>query len=64
MGLLIDEVAGQRHFLDEEESEDGHFDHHMTGPYVRREFNKSGEYWGAFDIYSLVNSPDFLQAAA
>ena len=64
VGLLIDEVAGQRHFLDEEESEDDHYAEHMTAPFIQHEFLKGEEYWGAFSFHTLVNHPDFLQAAA
>lgn len=65
VGLLVDEIAGQRHFLDEEETPDGgHFDDHMTVAFIRRQFVKGEEPWGAFNMYGLVNSPDFLQAAA
>ena len=64
VGLLIDEVQGQRHFLDEEETEDNYFESHMVGPYVAREYHKGGDYWGAFAVRRLVVDKDFKQAAA
>lgn len=64
VGLLIDEVQGQRHFLKEEASGDNFFADQPVAPYVTREYYKGGEYWGAFDVQRLVNNPEFLQAAA
>lgn len=64
VGLLIDEIQGQRHFLEEEQSEDEYFESHMVSPYVSREYHKGGEYWGAFEVKRLVNDPEFQQAAA
>jgi len=64
VGLLIDEVTGQRHFQDEEKTNDHFFDDHMVGPYIGIEYQKSGSYWGRFDLPRLINNPEFSQAAA
>ncbi|MDX1571458.1 MAG: chemotaxis protein CheW [Xanthomonadales bacterium] len=64
LGLLIDEITGQRHFLEEERSEDSFFAEHMIAPYVEREYAKGDDHWGVLAVRKLVNDPDFLQAAA
>ncbi len=64
VGLLIDEVQGQRHFLAEDVSESRHFAEHAIGQYLTREYLKGDEYWGAVDFTRLVNNPSFMQAAA
>jgi len=64
VGLLVDEIAGQRHFQDDEETDEPLFAEHMAGAFIRRQFRKGEEPWGAFNMYGLGNSPDFLAAAA
>lgn len=64
VGLLIDEIQGQRHFIDDELSDDGHFDSHMASPFITQEYRKGDEHWGAFDAAKLINNSDFLKAAA
>jgi twitching motility protein PilI len=64
VGLLIDEIQGQRHFVDEELSDDGHFESHMASPFVSREYFKNDVHWGAFDAVKLINNSDFMKAAA
>ena len=64
VGLLIDEIVGQRHFNDEELSDDEHFKDHMAGPFVTREYVKGESHWGAFDAAKLINNSDFMKAAA
>ncbi len=64
VGLLIDEVQGQRHFLAEEMSSSQHFAENAIGPYLTREYLKGDDYWGAVDFARLVNNSVFMQAAA
>ncbi|MDJ0653082.1 MAG: chemotaxis protein CheW [Xanthomonadales bacterium] len=64
VGLLIDEVQGQRHFLEEEETDGSYFEEQDVGRYVTREYHKSEDFWGAFNVAKLVNNPEFMQAAA
>ena len=61
---MIDEIQGQRHFIDEELSDDAHFDSHMVSPYVSRVYLQDDLHWGAFDAAKLVNNSDFMKAAA
>ena len=63
VGLMIDEVRGQRHFLADEESSDEHYNEHMIAPYLVREYNKGGDYWGAFRVQLLIDNPEFHQGA-
>lgn len=63
-GLLVEEVTGMRHFLEEEYSEDVaelnvSFSQMLTGQYRQR-----GESWGVFNINRLAELPEFLQVAA
>ena len=64
VGLLIDEVQGQRHFLVEDLSQAGHYAEQAIAPYLTREYLKGEEFWGAVDFTRLVNNPVFMQAAA
>ncbi len=63
-GLLVEEVMGMRHFLEEEFSEDISelnvpFSQMLMGQYRQR-----GEPWGVFNINQLAELPEFLQVAA
>ncbi|MEM9530628.1 MAG: chemotaxis protein CheW [Pseudomonadota bacterium] len=64
VGLLIDEVQGQRHFLKEERTEDSHYEGQAIEPYLVRQYVKGDDHWGAVDFTRLVNNPVFMQAAA
>ncbi len=64
VGLLIDEIVGQRHFLDEELTDEQHYAEHMVSRYVGREYRKGDEYWGTFTVERLTSEPSFQQAAA
>jgi twitching motility protein PilI len=63
-GLLVEEIMGMRHFLEEEFSEDisdldVSFSQMLLGQYRQR-----GEFWGVFNINHLVELPEFMQVAA
>jgi len=62
-GLLVDEVLGLQHFLDEERKRqlpemDNFIKSYLTGTY-----EQDGEEWGIFSMYALAKSPLFLQVA-
>lgn len=62
-GLLVDEVLGLNHFLDEERKRqlpemDNFIKSYLTGTYI-----KDGEEWGIFSMFALAKSPLFLQVA-
>jgi twitching motility protein PilI len=63
-GLLVEEVMGMRHFLEEEFSADiseldVSFKQMLMGQYRQR-----GESWGVFSINHLAELPEFMQVAA
>lgn len=63
-GLLVEEVIGMSHFLEEEFSADTTgldvpFRDMLTGQYRQR-----GETWGVFNINRLAELPEFMQVAA
>jgi twitching motility protein PilI len=62
-GLLVDEVTGLQHFLDEERKRqlpemDNFIKSYLTGTYVQ-----DGEEKGIFSMFALAKSPLFLQVA-
>ncbi len=63
-GLLVDDVLGQRHFLDEDSCQ---LPTHEAGgvmDYVRPSaYHRDGDIWLVFDMRKLVSSPRFLQVA-
>lgn len=63
VGLLVDEVHGQRHLVDEDLAPDAAGDDHPTHPYVDRCYQRDGRQWNVFDMQRLVADPEFLQAA-
>jgi len=63
-GLVVDEVLGMRHFLDEEFSEDLQQMDVSIRPFLTGVFRQRGEAWGVFDLYQLVDKPEFMQVAA
>lgn len=64
VGLVVDAIQGQRHFLDEEAADQGFFEEHMAARYVAREYLKGDDHWGVFEVRKLISNADFLQAAA
>lgn len=64
VGLLVDEVVGQRHMFDEDETNDNQFAESLIAGYITRQYAKEDEHWGVFDVTSLTNSNEFLNAAA
>lgn len=63
-GLIVDEVLGMRHFLEEEFREDvSSFDatYHKL---LSGSFRQIRDHWAVFDIHKLVETPEFLQVAA
>ena len=61
-GLIVDEVLGMKHFVEEEfttkvVSDDGPRDY-LDGAYIQE-----GQHWEVFNVQRLVQSPLFLQVA-
>lgn len=64
-GLMVDEVFGMRHFLDEEftpqhtSAKGTPLESYMMGSY-----RQTGEQWGVFDMNKLFETPEFMKVAA
>lgn len=63
-GLVVDEVLGMRHFLDEEFGRDVQEKNPVLRSLLNGMFQQSGEAWGVFDIHKLAELPEFMQVAA
>lgn len=62
-GLVVDEVLGLKHFIEDElTSEDPGIDEALQ-PYVQHVFRRGDQVWGVFSLLALVESPAFLQVA-
>ncbi len=64
VGLLVDEIVGQRQFERDEQVAGGYYQKHIVGDYIGKEFTKDEQHWAELDLDRLVNSQEFLQAAA
>ncbi|OYV76014.1 MAG: hypothetical protein B7Z66_10450 [Chromatiales bacterium 21-64-14] len=62
-GLLVDEVLGLKHFLKEEQSSALPEVEAALRPYLSYAFRKEEEHWVVFSMYSLAETPQFLQVA-
>ncbi len=63
-GLLVDGVMGMRHFLEEEYQERFISDDAGLAAHARGSYRQGGERWGVVSLYSVLESPEFLQVAA
>jgi twitching motility protein PilI len=62
-GLIVDEVLGLKHFMDDEYSiEDAEVDDFLK-PYTQHLFRRGSQTWVIFSLHQLADSPQFLQAA-
>jgi len=62
-GLVVDEVLGLRHFMDDEYSaEDAGVEEYLA-PYTKHVFRRGENVWAVFSLHTLADSPQFLQAA-
>jgi len=64
VGLLIDEVLGQRSFSEEQRAEAIGEDDERYGRFVGEKYPLGDVHWGQFSMATLVRTPDFVQAAA
>lgn len=64
IGLMIDEVYGQRHFLDSDAVPTTLEDGSPFNGVVRKEHNLGSETWRELDLDYLFNTPEFLNGAA
>jgi twitching motility protein PilI len=64
VGLLIDEVLGQRNFSEEQRSEATGEDDDRYARFVAEKYQLGDVHWGMFSMAALVRTPDFAQASA
>ncbi len=64
VGLLIDEILGQRNFTDENRTLESSDDDPRYERFVLARYVLEGSEWGEFNTPALVRMPEFLQAAA
>ncbi len=64
VGLVIDELLGQRNFMDEHMMSERHQEDARIGRYIEQEYRLGSIIWGVFNMIALVRSPEFQQAAA
>jgi twitching motility protein PilI len=64
VGLLIDEVFGQRHFLSTDSDDADLPEDSALRPLVRRQHRLGAEAWQELDIDQLFKTPEFLNGAA
>ncbi|MBS0557905.1 MAG: chemotaxis protein CheW [Proteobacteria bacterium] len=64
VGLLIDEVLGQRSFSEEQRAEAIGEDDERYGRFIGEKYPLGDVHWGQFSMATLVRTPDFVQAAA
>jgi len=63
-GLLVDEVLGLKHYLEEEfDPANGDVDA-LIGRFVRGAYRQEGDVWPVFNMGALVESAEFMQVAA
>jgi twitching motility protein PilI len=64
VGLLIDELLGQRNFTDEMKVERDAFEGGPLMPFITAVYRYEGNLWGVFSMSRLIRTAEFLQAAA
>jgi twitching motility protein PilI len=64
VGLLIDEVLGQRSFSEEQRADARAEEDEHYARFVAEKYPLGDVVWGQFSMNSLVRTPDFVQAAA
>jgi twitching motility protein PilI len=63
IGLMIDEVFGQRHFLDSDSVPAELGEDTALGSVISKQHNLGSESWKELDLDQLFNSPEFLNGA-
>lgn len=63
-GLLVDEVMGQKHFLDEERLTDYPDMGDQAATFLQGAFRDRGDLWGVFSLHDLLESQQFIDIAA
>jgi twitching motility protein PilI len=64
VGLIVDEVLGQRSFVDENKQQNKTYLDSPINSHLAHEYVAGTMSWGVFSMASLIKEPEFLQAAA
>ncbi len=64
VGLLVDEVYGQRHFHTDEQAETERFEATEFTTFVKTEYASQQNRWGVLELSSLVSEATFLSGAS
>ena len=64
VGLLVDEVLGQRNFSLEQRADAIGEEDESYGRFIGEKYLLGEVYWGLFSMAALVRTPDFAQASA
>ncbi len=64
VGLLVDEVLGQRNFSEEQRAEASDEDDPRYARFVIERYRLGDVLWCLFSMVALVRTPEFVQAAA
>ena len=62
-GLVVDEVLGMQHFMNDEFVSSDVTVEEFLRPYTQNGFQSGGQYWGLFSLHALAEVPQFLQVA-
>ncbi|SCZ61842.1 chemotaxis protein CheW [Thiohalomonas denitrificans] len=63
-GLLVDEVFGLRHFLDEDFSDSAEAVPEFIRRFINGIYRQNQEIWGHVNLHALVESDEFMHVAA
>lgn len=63
VGVLIDELVGQRAFDEADQTDPGTLTDGRYKHLIQRAFKKDDETWGVFDFDALTRTPEFRRAA-
>jgi twitching motility protein PilI len=64
VGLLVDEVFGQRHLVNDEEKKPQLPEDSPLKNYVLKQYRSGNDVWQELDLEILFSSPEFLNGAA
>jgi twitching motility protein PilI len=62
-GLVVDEVLGIKHFMNDEFVPNDAIVEEALKPYTQNGFQSGEQYWGLFSLHALAETPQFLQVA-
>lgn len=63
VAVTIDELYGQRSFMDEEQADPETLAEGRYAGFIDRAYRASGDLWGVFSLDRLVRTPEFRHAA-